>query len=87
MPFLQLGVLLGNFKYSNVYVFTCRPLPFKYIRTVVFSKLDVSCPYICFRSSSLSILKMPYLLHEDLMVLLAPTNQPRNKCEKIQLNN
>ena len=29
---------------------------------------------------------MPYLLHEDPMAGLAPTNQPRIKCEKIQLN-
>ena len=29
---------------------------------------------------------MPYLLHEDPMAGLAPTNQRRIKCEKIQLN-
>ena len=42
---------------------------------------------ICFRLSSLSIKKVPYLLHEDPMALLAPTNHPRIKCEKAQLNN
>ena len=30
---------------------------------------------------------MPYLLHEHPMALLAPTNHPRIKCEKIQINN
>ena len=30
---------------------------------------------------------MPYLLHEDPMALLAPTNHPLIKCEKTQLNN
>ena len=30
---------------------------------------------------------MPYLLHEDPMALPAPTNHPRMKCEKTQLNN
>ena len=34
----------------------------------------------------MSTLKVPYLLHEDPMAGLAPTNQPRIKCEKIQLN-
>ena len=35
----------------------------------------------------LTILKVPYLLLEYPMALLAPTNQPRFKCEKIQLHN
>ena len=30
---------------------------------------------------------MSYLLHEDPMALLVPTNESRNKCEKIQLSN
>ena len=30
---------------------------------------------------------MPYLLHEDPMALPAPTNHPRMKCEKTQINN
>ena len=30
---------------------------------------------------------MAYLLHEDPMALLAPTNQPGFICEKIHLNN
>ena len=30
---------------------------------------------------------MPYLLHEDPMALPAPTNHPRKKCEKTQINN
>ena len=30
---------------------------------------------------------MPYLLHEHSMALLAPTNHPRIKCEKTQINN
>ena len=46
---------------------------------------SVAC--ICFRLSLPSILKVPYLLHKDPMTLLAPTNQPRIKYEKIQLNN
>ena len=45
----------------------------------------VAC--ICFTLSSLSLLKVSYLLHEDPTPLLAPTNQPQIKCEKIQLNN
>ena len=36
---------------------------------------------------SLSILKVPYLLHEYPMALLAPTNHRRMKCEKTQINN
>ena len=35
----------------------------------------------------LTILKVPYLLREDPMALFAPTNQPRIKCEQIQLHN
>ena len=35
----------------------------------------------------LTILKVPYLLREDPMALFAPTNQPRIKCEHIQLHN
>ena len=35
----------------------------------------------------LTILKVPYLLREDPMSLFAPTNQPRIKCEQIQLHN
>ena len=45
----------------------------------------VAC--ICFTLSSLYLLKVSYLLHEDPTSLLAPTNQPQIKCEKIQLNN
>ena len=30
---------------------------------------------------------MPYLLHEDPMALLAPTNHPQMKCEITQINN
>ena len=30
---------------------------------------------------------MPHLLEEDPMALLAPTNHPRIKCEKTQINN
>ena len=30
---------------------------------------------------------MPHLLEEDPMALLAPTNHPRIKCEKKQINN
>ena len=29
---------------------------------------------------------MPYLLHQDPMALLAPTNHPRIKCKKNQIN-
>ena len=35
----------------------------------------------------LTILKVPYLLREDPLALFAPTNQPRIKCEQIQLHN
>ena len=53
---------------------------------MVFIKLDqfVSCIYS--RLSS-SILKVPYLLHEHPMALLAPAYHPRIKCEKTQINN
>ena len=30
---------------------------------------------------------MPYLLHEDPMALPAPTNHPRLKCKRTQINN
>ena len=30
---------------------------------------------------------MPYLLHEDPMALPAPTNHPRMKCKRTQINN
>ena len=30
---------------------------------------------------------MPYLLHEDPMAFPAPSNHPRIKCEKTQINN
>ena len=30
---------------------------------------------------------MPYLLHEDPMAFPAPTNHPRMKCKKTQINN
>ena len=33
------------------------------------------------------MLKVPYLLHEHPMALLAPSNHPRMKCEKTQINN
>ena len=33
------------------------------------------------------MLKVPYLLHEHPMALLAPCNHPRMKCEKTQINN
>ena len=35
-------VFLGSFECSNVYFFTGRAIPFKYIRTVFFNKLDHS---------------------------------------------
>ena len=50
---------------------------------MVFNKLDHSSLL-----ASLSILKLRcLLLHENLTVLLAPTNQPPIKCKKIQLGN
>ena len=50
---------------------------------MVFNKLDHSLLL-----ASLSILKLRcLLLHENLTVLLAPTNQPPIKCKKIQLDN
>ena len=33
------------------------------------------------------ILKVPYLPREDPFALFAPSNQPRIKCEKLQLSN
>ena len=45
----------------------------------------VAC--ICFRLSSVSIMKILDLLHEDPVALLTPTNHPQIKCEKPQLNN
>ena len=41
---------------------------------------------MCFFRLS-SILKAPYLLHEDLLTLLAPSKHSRIKCEKTQINN
>ena len=59
-------------------------IPFKNIRAECFSInwITVGCLYL-FQT----ILKVPYLLREDPMVLFAPTKQSRIKCEKIQLNN
>ena len=64
------NVLLSNFEYSNVYFFIVRPLRFKYIQMVTFNKLDKFVACICLRLSSLSILKVPYLLLEDSMVFM-----------------
>ena len=75
---IKLGALLGNVEYSNVYFFIGHPIPFKYIRTVIFNKLDHSLLllFILDCHHCLTILKVFYLLHEDRMALLAPTNQP-----------
>ena len=52
---------------------------------MVFIKLD---QFVCIYSRlSSSILKVPYLLHEYPMALLAPAYHPRIKCEKTQINN
>ena len=40
-----------------------------------------------FSRLSLSKLKVPYLLHDYQITLLAPTNHPRIECEKNQVNN
>ena len=56
---------------------------------MVFNKLDYSwlLVFILDYHQCLTILKAPYLLREDPMALFAPTNQPRIKCEQIQLHN
>ena len=90
--FFQIGVFLGNFEYRNVFFFIGCPIPFKYRvfrRWFSLSWITVCCLnlWICFRLSSVSILKVPYLLHKDLRALLSPTNHPRTKLEKTQFNN
>ena len=54
---------------------------------MVFIKLDHKFVACIFSRLSSSILKVPYLLHEHPMALLAPTNHLRMECEKAQLNN
>ena len=42
---------------------------------------------VFFSRLSSSILKVPYLLHEHPMALLAPANHLQMECEKTQINN
>ena len=54
---------------------------------MVFIKLDHKFVACIFSRLSSSILKVPYLLHEHPMALLAPANHPRiMECEKTQMN-
>ena len=54
---------------------------------MVFIKLDHSVLLVFFSRLSSSILKVPYLLHEHPMALLAPANHLRMECKKTQTNN
>ena len=54
---------------------------------MVFIKLDHKFVACIFSRLSSSILKVPYLLHEHPMALLAPTNHLRMESEKTQINN
>ena len=54
---------------------------------MVFIKLDHSVLLVFFSRLSSSILKVPYLLHEHPMALLAPANHLQMECEKTQTNN
>ena len=85
----QLGVLLGNFEYSNVYFSLAvqHLLNIQYLDGGFHSVGSQFVACTCFGLSSLPILKVLYLLDEDPVTLLASTNQPRIKCEKIYLNN
>ena len=54
---------------------------------VVFIKLDHKFVACIFSRLSSSILKVPYLLHENPLALLAPANHLRMECDKTQINN
>ena len=54
---------------------------------MVFIKFDHKFVACIFSRLSLSILKLPYLLHGHPMAPLAPANQLRMQCEKTQVNN
>ena len=71
---------------KNVYFFIGRLISSD---RMVFNKLDNSLLFVFILDyhHCLTILQVPYSLHEDPKTLLAPTNQTRIECEKIQLNN
>ena len=95
--YFQLGVLLG--KYSNVYFFIARPIPFwvysnggvEYIRTVVLSIFErwysVSWITVCCLYLSWIIIIVYTESALSITWKQAPTNKERIKCEKNQLNN